>query len=206
MPKSLRSTKTPPKRSKAKLRAAPARKKSSHRASMSDDAVQAKTGKTWPQWFTLLDKVGAKDWNHKEIVAHLVKHHKVGPWWQQMVTVEYEKVRGLRKTHERPDGYSISRSKTFEAPVARLFTMWNDPKKRQMWLRDHDLQIRSATPNKYVRVLWTDGRTTLETNFYPKGKGKCQVTVQHNKLTSTAAGERMKAYWGQQLENLQNLL
>jgi len=27
---------------------------------MSDDAVKAKTGKTWKQWFTILDKAGAK--------------------------------------------------------------------------------------------------------------------------------------------------
>ena len=63
---------------------------------MSDAAVQASTGKIWKEWFAILDKAGARKMDHKQIVAYLVKHHKVGPWWQQMVTVIYEQARGLR--------------------------------------------------------------------------------------------------------------
>ena len=31
---------------------------------MSDEAVKAKTGKTWKQWFAILDKAGAKQMTH----------------------------------------------------------------------------------------------------------------------------------------------
>ena len=41
------------------------------RERMSDAAVQAKTGKTWPEWFAVLDKAGAAKMTHKEIAAHL---------------------------------------------------------------------------------------------------------------------------------------
>jgi hypothetical protein len=59
-------------------------------ARMSDAAVQAKTGKTWDEWFKILDKAGGKKMNHKEIVAYLSEKYGVGPWWRQMVTVTYE--------------------------------------------------------------------------------------------------------------------
>ena len=76
---------------------------------MSDEAVKAKTGKTWKEWFAILDKAGARKMTHKEIVQVLNSEHGVGPWWQQMVTVTYEHERGLRDRHEKPEGYQISR-------------------------------------------------------------------------------------------------
>ena len=51
---------------------------------MSDAAVQSKTGKTWPEWFKVLDAAGARKMSHQQIVAVLSKQHGVGPWWQQM--------------------------------------------------------------------------------------------------------------------------
>jgi uncharacterized protein YndB with AHSA1/START domain len=173
---------------------------------MSDSAVKAKTGKTWPQWFTSLDKAGAKKMNHKEIVAYLVKHQDVGPWWRQMVTVTYEQARGLRAKHERPDGYSISRSKTLNVPISAAYKAWNEPKLRARWLGRNGFSIRKATPNRSIRMTWIDGKTTVETMFYPKGAGKAQVTVQHNRLADARAGEKMKKFWGKRLDQLQTLL
>jgi hypothetical protein len=53
---------------------------------MSDEDVKAKTGKNWNEWFTILDKAGAKEMSHQEIVKFLNSKHEVGPWWQQTVT------------------------------------------------------------------------------------------------------------------------
>src|SRR5687768_2359813 len=66
---------------------------------VSDDAVAKSTGKTWDQWFKLLDKAGCAKMNHKEIVAVVAKHFD-GPWWGQMVTVGYEQARGLRELNQ----------------------------------------------------------------------------------------------------------
>jgi hypothetical protein len=35
---------------------------------MSDEAVKSKTGKTWKEWFAILDKAGASKMSHQEIV------------------------------------------------------------------------------------------------------------------------------------------
>ena len=54
-----------------------------------DDAVKKATGKTWTEWFTILDQAGAQKMNHRQIVTLLRDQHGVGSWWQQMVTVGY---------------------------------------------------------------------------------------------------------------------
>jgi uncharacterized protein YndB with AHSA1/START domain len=175
-------------------------------ALMSDQAVQAKTGKTWPEWFAILDKAGARELDHKGIVAYLVKQHDVGPWWQQMVTVNYERARGMREVHQKPTGYSISRSKTLAVPLEQLFEAWSDAKARAGWLEEKKIVVRKATPHKSIRIAWPDGTTVVEVGFYEKGGGKNQVSVQHDKLADARAAERMKAYWGDQLERLERWL
>ncbi len=122
-------------------------------AGISDDTVEAKTGKTWPQWLAVLDKAGARKMNHKEIVAHLSEHHpEVGGWWTQMVTVGYEQARGLREKHQKPEGYEISSSKTVAVPIESLYRAWEDPKIRGRWLKEKTLVIRKATPSKSMRI------------------------------------------------------
>ena len=167
---------------------------------MSDEAVQSKTGKTWEEWFGLLDKAGGRKMNHREIVACLSESHGVGPWWRQMVTVTYEQARGLREKHQKPEGYEISRSKTFAVPADELYRAWSDKRSRARWL-DAAITIRKATPDRSLRITWSDG-TSVEVMLYPRGDAKTQVTVQHCKLSDAAAGERMKAYWAERLETL----
>ena len=101
-----------------------ATKAAAYTPSMSDDAVQAKTGKTWAEWFALLDADGAERLDHKGIVALLRDQYGVGSWWQQMVTVTYEQARGRRERHETPAGYQVSVSRTVGVPLARLYAAW----------------------------------------------------------------------------------
>lgn len=173
---------------------------------MSDEAVQAKTGKKWDQWFAILDKAGAKEMSHKDIVKFLNSKHDVGPWWQQMVTVTYEQARGLRDAHEKPGGYQISVSRTVNVPLANLYKAVANEKSRSRWLSENGLEVRKATPNKSMRVTWKDGKTSLELNFYPKGDGKSQVVVQHSKLPDAKTAAKMKTFWGQALDRLREVL
>src|SRR6185503_7619402 len=121
---------------------------------MSDEAVKAKTGNGWAEWFKLLDQGGAKKMTHQEIVALLNSKHGVGPWWQQMVTVTYEQARGLRAKHEKPAGYEISVSRTIAASVSKVFKAWQNEKTRNNWLSEPGasangpLVIRKSTANK----------------------------------------------------------
>ena len=37
---------------------------------ISSEAAQKATGYDWAEWISILDKAGAKTWNHKEIVEN----------------------------------------------------------------------------------------------------------------------------------------
>jgi uncharacterized protein YndB with AHSA1/START domain len=169
---------------------------------MSDEAVKAKTGKTWKEWFAILDKAGAAKMNHQEIVKYLHAKQSVGPWWQQMVTVTYEQARGLREKHQKPTGYEISVSRTISAPLGKLFKSVGNEKARLAWLPEDGLTIRNSTANKTIRLNWNDGQTSVEFSFLAKSDDKTQVVVTHRKLRDAKASAKMKTYWGQALDRL----
>jgi uncharacterized protein YndB with AHSA1/START domain len=172
---------------------------------MSDAAVEAKTGKNWSRWFKHLDAAGAKKMTHQEIVAHLHEKQGVRSWWQQMIAVTYEQARGLCKTHEKPDGYEISVSRTIATPVARAYKAWTDEKTRKKWL-PVNFTVRTATANKSLRMTWEDGKTSLAVAFISKSTAKVQVTAQHNKLPDAKAAAKMKKFWGEALDRLKEML
>lgn len=173
---------------------------------MSDAAVEAKTGKTWSEWFKLLDKAGAKKMNHQQIVAYLKEHHNPGPWWQQMITVTYEQARGLREKYEKTGGFSANASKTIAAPLAKLYESWSDAKQRSRWLGEKGVVLRSTTPEKSMRLAWSDGRSNVLISFYAKGESKSQVAVEHAKLANANAVVKMKTFWGGKLDQLKERL
>jgi uncharacterized protein YndB with AHSA1/START domain len=175
-------------------------------AGISDEAVRVKTGKDWMEWFTILDAAGAMVMEHKDIALYLSEQQGVPDWWCQMVTNRYEQERKGRGKHQMPDGYQISKSKTVSVPLARLYAAWKDEVQLETWIDEPGLQIRKATPEKSMRLTWVDQKTTIEVNFYSKGEGRSQVTVQHNKLPDTTEAERMMEYWAKALQRLQDML
>ena len=176
-------------------------------AGVGDDAVRAKTGKGWKEWFALLDKAGARKMEHKDVALYLYKTHKVDGWWSQMITVGYEQARGMREKHQRAAGhYDISVSRTLEVPISKVFNAWQNEPIRNKWLKENGLTIRKATPNKTMRITWVDNNTSLEVYFYSKGPAKSQVVVQHSKLPNAQAAAKMKTYWSKQLDRLKEFL
>jgi hypothetical protein len=171
-----------------------------------DDAVQAKTGKNWKQWFAELDKASAKKMTHKEIVKWISDKYGKRDWWWQMVAATYEQERGLRKLHQSVGGYEISVSKTVNATQKTVYQTWFNEGLRMKWLPQSSLLVTKATPSKSIRAKWAANDTRLSVDFYPKGSAKCQVVVQHMKLPTSSDAEKMKKYWGKKLEELKELL
>jgi uncharacterized protein YndB with AHSA1/START domain len=174
-------------------------------AGLSSTAVQAKTGKTWDEWFAVLDAEGAQAMSHPQIARYLAERHGVPDWWSQMVTVGYEQARGLRQVHQKTDGFTANASKTLAVPLATLYEVWADEARRNSWLGEASLTIRKATPNKSIRITWGDG-ARLDVDFYARGEGKTQVSLQHSKLPDAEAAATMKAYWAEVFERLKVFL
>ena len=167
---------------------------------MSDAAVKAKTGKDWAQWFAALDKAKAATMNHQEIVAAAGKLG-AGRWWGQMVTVAYERARGLRTKHETATGFSVGISKTLACDLSDLYAAASDEKSRKAWFPKGAFVLSSQTKDKYLRGSWR-GEARLEINFYAKGAGKSQINVQVNKMKKEADVESERSAWKVALEKL----
>ncbi|HXG59596.1 MAG TPA: hypothetical protein VNL91_11285 [Thermoanaerobaculia bacterium] len=174
-------------------------------AGMSDEAVKAKTGCTWKRWVGHLDHAGANEMSHREIVEHILARFGIDGWWAQMVTVGYERIRGLRAKGQRRSGaWEASKSRTFAVPVATLFDAFANAAKRKRWLDGVKLKVRTSTRPKSMRIGWEDG-TTVSLWFTDKGT-KSQVAVQHLNLSSKEDAERMKEFWSEKLGALAAVL
>jgi len=173
---------------------------------MSEAAVLRGTGKTWDEWFVLLDSWGAAERTHPEIARYLVEEHGIPGWWAQGVTVGYERARGRRAVHERPDGFSVNASKTFPVPVARLFAAFVDEAARDDWLEPGTLRPRTSQPNRSARFDVPATGTRLEVNFTAKGESKASAALQHVKLPTEDDIETWRAFWKERLNRLAAVL
>jgi len=167
-------------------------------AGMSEAAVRKATGRSWSEWVRILDNAGATSKPHREIAKYVRLQGGVSSWWSQSVTVGYERIRGLRdKGQRRGGGYEAHKSRTFAVPVKKLFAEF------KKFAADFD--VRSTTPNKRMRIAWSDD-TAVEILFMPKGEKKSVLVVTHQKLPDKPTVEKMKSWWSERLDALASLL
>jgi uncharacterized protein YndB with AHSA1/START domain len=171
-------------------------------APVSDQAVTRATGRGWAEWCRLLDADGAASMPHADIARLVHTKYDGGSWWSQMIAVGYERLRGLRVLNQKCSGdFEVSRSRTIDAPIARVYRAWQSAAARRRWLADPAIAVRAARANKSLRFGWVDGKTRGEARFVDKGE-RTAVTVQHIRLADARAAEKMKKYWGAQLDAL----
>jgi len=174
-------------------------------AGMSDAAVSKATGRSWPEWAAELDRVKASAWEHAAIATHLRGDHDLSDWWAQMITVAYERLRGLRDVGQRRGGgYDVNRSRTIGVPVARLWRAFEDERERSDWLPE-PLTIRTATKHRSMRIRLADD-SPLDVHFTDKGEAKSAVSLQHRGLPDRESADRMREHWGERLSALAALL
>ncbi len=175
-------------------------------AGVGSDAVAKATGKAWDRWLAILDKAGAAALPHKAIAAMLAERFRVPPWWSQMVAVGYEQARGLRKPHQKADGFSAGASRTVAAGLDRLYGAWADPAMRALWLGHAPLEVKRSTDGKSMRIAWKAGGSRVDVNFYPAGAGRSRVQVEHGRLPDEAARAAQKGFWTGALGRLKAML
>ena len=174
-----------------------------------DAAVRAATGKDWNEWLTLLDAAGAANraLDHQQI-WDLAMQSLPGAagWWGQMVSVGYERARGLREKHETSAGdYQATLSKTLPVPLFAAYAAWADESLRRNWLKAPGLDFTKLNAGKNIRARWPGG-PLLDIRFNASGPDKCQVVVDTMKLADAEAVKEAKAYWQAQFERLQAYL
>jgi uncharacterized protein YndB with AHSA1/START domain len=169
-------------------------------------ATEKATGRSNEEWFALLDDWGAAERTHAEIAQWLAGHEGVSDWWSQMVTVAYEQARGRRLPHERPDGFTVTASKTIAVPVADLFAAVSDDARRARWLPDAPVHLRTSTAPKSARYDWEDGATRVNVGFTARSDTTSTIALSHERLPDPDAAEEMKRWWRGRLAELKTLL
>jgi hypothetical protein len=147
---------------------------------MSDSAIQRGSGRTWDEWFTILDAWQGTTKGHTAIARYVAGEFNVDGWWAQNVTVGYERARGLRAVNERPDGFSTNASRTFAVSVERLFdAVVNQPS---------DVLIRrTARKPRSASFKAAENGTRIAATFTARGPEKSSVQLQQTGLSDKQA-------------------
>ncbi len=180
---------------------------------ISDEAVDKATGRNWAEWMKVLDKVGAKKLEHKDIVKKLREYKGVSHWWAQTVTVEYERRRGKRKVGQTADaGYQIGVTKTLPVSNKQAWNLLMGAVGKKLWAgKGVKIKIRTQKQGEYVRMTWElsalKAPTVLQLRVTSGESGKgTAISFHQEKLSSGVEREKMKKHWKGVLEKLAELV
>lgn len=185
---------------------------SKSKPAISDAAVEKATGHVSTHWFKLLDKFNVKKNGHKAAAIHLHDKHNVPEWWCQMIVVAYERDRGLRQLNEKADGFSASISRTFDCSASDILNAWTKPALKKKWLGD-DVIVHKVSPPKSIRATWNGdpklqepGTKSISVWLTEKmtkdGTTKCQMSLQHEKLSAASRVAKAKRWWRERMDVL----
>jgi hypothetical protein len=197
--------------------AAPVRR-SAPRTGISDPAVAKKTGHGFDHWFAVLDAFDVASKGHTAAAAHLHSIHGVPGWHAQMISVAYERARGIRAVNQASSGrFQVSVSKTMGASVAAVAAAIGDARRRGQWLKGADPDLRRALNAAFggakpkqvtlknansgrLRYAW-GGAVEIRITGKPKGGG-CSVVADNMALKDAGHVERRRAAWRVALDAL----
>jgi uncharacterized protein YndB with AHSA1/START domain len=192
-----------------------------------DEAAEAATGKTFEEWFRVLDERGGPAQGRRAINDYLYTECKVDAWWCPTINIRYEAARGVTEKDGRPKGYTICATKTVAAPVEQVYAAWASGKALSRWFgegteaevadggryrcADGDQGVfKRVRPNKDLRLTWENPAVTpgsiVDVAFQDKGKGKTGVVVTHDRIQTRAEADGLRAGWGEALDRLKALL
>lgn len=173
----------------------------------SDDAVRRNTGRSWDEWFRLLDGWDAAGRTHQEIAGWLVDEQGTTGWWAQSITASYERARGMRVPGQQSDGlFAAGVSRTLAVPVERLYEAFADAQMRERWLPGDRLDVTTARPGRTLHARWEDSATRVSVGFTSKSEAKSVAALSHHRLPDPETAERMKAHWRERMDALKALL
>jgi len=190
---------------------------------ISDETVREKTGKTWEEWFAILDDWNAPAKGHKLTARYLSAEWQLTPWWAQTVTVRYERSRDLRAIGQRSGGkFTVSFQRTFKASpeqALRAFTdlglsgrwLWGSPR---VEIKSGSQRAGGAEASQQIdaptrlRLDW--GNTDLapdsvvEARIMDKSIGRVIVQIEHTDIPDELAYQALKKRWAEALDKLKS--
>ena len=175
---------------------------------VSAEAVLKSTGKSWDEWFAMLDKAGARKMTHKDIANWLHVHGNIeSGWWCQSVAVAYEQRIGRRKAGQTCDGdYSVSVSRTVDGSPDDVLRRWSGQVDGAAAFNGVPLEAGPSTRDtgkwRYWRARLADGsRVSVNIGAAAAG-GRATLSLDHDKLTDDQAVDGWRDFWRKLLAGL----
>ncbi len=149
---------------------------------VSTESVFKATGKHWVKWIELLDKAGARSWTHAEIVAYLKKKYRLGPWWQQGVTLGFELAIGRRIEGQNLKGqYTTTITKSFTVSVAKLWTYLVSAAGQAIWFQPlSPVEIKAGAQFETQDGFYGEIRTLKKKPAYPNDVAGSQLGKENS--------------------------
>jgi hypothetical protein len=165
--------------------------------------VERATNRTWDEWLAFMDRIGAKDLDHKAIALQVYEEldgtiEQLG-WWTQAVTVAYEQYIGRRIPGQRPDGtFQTSVSRSTPLGMQELMDRWAEfaagDEVVQDVVADGDLRVSGTDRRISWRTKAKDGSSVVVISE-PKKNGTASLVVQHMGLPSLELSEEARERW-----------
>jgi uncharacterized protein YndB with AHSA1/START domain len=191
------------------------------------EAAKQATGKTFAEWFAVLDAKVGIDKGRAAANNYLYKECQVDPWWCATINVAYEAHHQRTKSDGLPQGYNICVTKTIAAPLDRTYAAWTDATTLGKWFgKAAEAEVKDGggyrtaegdrgtfkrvRANKDLRFTWEHPdhgpSSIVDVVFQDKGKGKTGVMVTHDRIQGRPAADGLRAAWGKALDALKALL
>jgi hypothetical protein len=174
---------------------------------ISPEAIEKGTGKSWSDWINFFESINASEMSHKEMAEAASDLGGAPIWWRQMVTVAYEQHIGRRVVGQDCEGnFNVASGKTFAGTMDEALEAWVglvggcQDFSGVVIAREPDI---SSTENwRYWRCGLADG-SRVNVNIYQKLPGKASLGIEHQKIEFPEQVEHWRAFWKSFLGDLQ---
>jgi uncharacterized protein YndB with AHSA1/START domain len=190
--------------------------------------MRVRTGKGLKAWAAILDRWGAATKGHAATARYLRDERGLTPWWSQMVTVAYERERGLRVVGQRSTkDFMATVSRVVKSSPEHAFTAFVDPNVLSTWFTTKakvDLRVGGRYSNAdgdtgVFKVIDPFGRlvftwenpehcpgTLVGVRFDAKPGGKVTIGLGHSGIATKREWKEMKQGWSWALDSLKSYL
>jgi hypothetical protein len=166
-----------------------------------DAVIKAATGRSWAQWFRLLDRFDVAEAGHSATVRHLADEHDCPRWWRQRIAGAYAEARGLLSPPAR--SLAANTSRTLSVSIDDLYRAWQG-RAPGKWLQTK-FKVHRANANRSLRLDWPDQHQRRDLLL---GQGRAPQPGQRHAPPARDAAEvaAKKAFWSDALDKLQAIL
>lgn len=164
--------------------------------------IERATNRSWDEWLTFMDGVGAKNLSHKDIAQKVYEEldgtMESAGWWAQSVTVAYQHHIGRRISGQRSDGtFQLSVSRSTTLGLEELMARWSE-----FASASESVKELLAEPPRISgtdrRITWrakaADGSSIVVTSESKKN-GSASVVAMQMGLPTPEANDAAREHW-----------